>query len=265
MKKFKKLIPAFCAMLVSAAMLGTSTYAWFSVNKEVTATGMSVKATVNTEYFVISSDPSVIDGSTFKAPAGNPISVEYTESETVLRPVAWTTEAIKKNPSDESNTVGANNWYTGNVKLYDDENQTNWATLEQLGNSATALVKTDYFKAFTFYIGLAKTSADYEGTFTFTPVKPAGLHGGIEIAAVKVEGKKGSTLDANDQTLEIFKASSKTTSTSDKYVLKADGTAYVKVTVYVCIDGTNEQVKDSEATKIKGSIGIKVTGESTGA
>ena len=33
MKKFKKLIPAFCAMLVSAAMLGTSTYAWFSVNK----------------------------------------------------------------------------------------------------------------------------------------------------------------------------------------------------------------------------------------
>ena len=46
MKKFNKLIPAFCAMLVSAAMLGTSTYAWFSVNKKVEANGMSVTARV---------------------------------------------------------------------------------------------------------------------------------------------------------------------------------------------------------------------------
>ena len=52
MKKFKKLIPAFCAMLVSAAMLGTSTYAWFSVNKKVEANGMSVTAKVDTEDFV---------------------------------------------------------------------------------------------------------------------------------------------------------------------------------------------------------------------
>ena len=56
MKKFKKLIPAFCAMLVSAAMLGTSTYAWFSVNKKVEAKGMSVTAQANTQYFVISTD-----------------------------------------------------------------------------------------------------------------------------------------------------------------------------------------------------------------
>ena len=265
MKKFKKLIPAFCAMLVSAAMLGTSTYAWFSVNQQVEATGMSVKATVNTEYFVISNQDSVIQGSTFKAPTNNPISVEYNDAATELRPVAWTTVGIKKNNEDGNNTVEANNWYTGNVKLYDDENQTNWATLEQLGDSATALVKTDYFKAYTFYIGLATTSADYEGTLTFTPVKPEGLHAGIEIAAVKVEGKKGSSLDANDQTLEIFTAASKTTSSSDKYVLKADGTAYVKVTVYVCIDGTDPMVKDSEVTKIEGSIGIKVTGESARA
>ena len=44
MKKLKKLIPAFCMLLVSVAMLGTSTFAWFSMNKEVKATGMQITA-----------------------------------------------------------------------------------------------------------------------------------------------------------------------------------------------------------------------------
>lgn len=41
---FKKLIPAAGMLAVSATMLATSTYAWFSMNTQVTATGMMVKA-----------------------------------------------------------------------------------------------------------------------------------------------------------------------------------------------------------------------------
>jgi hypothetical protein len=41
---FKKLIPAAGMLAVSATMLATSTYAWFSMNTQVTATGMQVKA-----------------------------------------------------------------------------------------------------------------------------------------------------------------------------------------------------------------------------
>lgn len=44
MKKFSKLIPAFCMLLISAMLMGTSTFAWFSMNTQVTATGMQVKA-----------------------------------------------------------------------------------------------------------------------------------------------------------------------------------------------------------------------------
>ena len=44
MKKFKKLIPALCMLLVSAVMLGSTTFAWFSMNNTVTATGMEVAA-----------------------------------------------------------------------------------------------------------------------------------------------------------------------------------------------------------------------------
>lgn len=40
----KKLIPAAGMLMVSATMLATSTFAWFTMNKEVKVTGMEVKA-----------------------------------------------------------------------------------------------------------------------------------------------------------------------------------------------------------------------------
>lgn len=53
MKKFKKLIPALCMLLVSAVMLGSTTFAWFSMNNTVTATGMTVTANSDELFLVI--------------------------------------------------------------------------------------------------------------------------------------------------------------------------------------------------------------------
>ena len=44
MKLTKKLIPAIVMLMFSAVMLVTSSFAWFSMNKDVAATGMSVTA-----------------------------------------------------------------------------------------------------------------------------------------------------------------------------------------------------------------------------
>ena len=44
MKKSLKLIPAIAMLLISAILVSTATYAWFSMNTTVTAQGMSVKA-----------------------------------------------------------------------------------------------------------------------------------------------------------------------------------------------------------------------------
>lgn len=51
----KRLILTLGLLLVSAALLGTSTFAWFSMNKDVTIHGMQVKATTPA-YIYISSD-----------------------------------------------------------------------------------------------------------------------------------------------------------------------------------------------------------------
>jgi len=49
----KKVISAAGMLAVSASMLATSTYAWFSMNKTVTATGMQVTAKSNNTFLLI--------------------------------------------------------------------------------------------------------------------------------------------------------------------------------------------------------------------
>lgn len=53
----KKLIPALCMLLVAACLMGTSTYAWFAANEDVTATGMSVKAAADGGLAIASYTP----------------------------------------------------------------------------------------------------------------------------------------------------------------------------------------------------------------
>lgn len=58
MRKSLKLIPALCMLLISAMLVGTSTYAWFSMNTQVTATGMQVKAVAEDGILISNADKS---------------------------------------------------------------------------------------------------------------------------------------------------------------------------------------------------------------
>ncbi len=72
MNKFKKLVPAICMLLVSAVLMGTSTYAWFSMNTTVTAKGMQVTAKSDSKFLQII---NTADGSAF---ADNTAQIEAT-------------------------------------------------------------------------------------------------------------------------------------------------------------------------------------------
>lgn len=59
----KKLIPAAGMLAVSATMLATSTYAWFSMNTAVTATGMNVTAQAESGIVISNSTKSAWNAS----------------------------------------------------------------------------------------------------------------------------------------------------------------------------------------------------------
>ena len=53
MKSLKaQFIGAIAMVLVAAIAMGSSTYAWFSMNKEVTAKGMQVKASTSSSLVI---------------------------------------------------------------------------------------------------------------------------------------------------------------------------------------------------------------------
>ncbi len=271
MKKFKKLIPAFCAMLVSAAMLGTSTYAWFSVNKKVEANGMSVTAQANTQYFVVLNS---IDGGFTAEGKTETTTTELTAPtaggikgpSTNVYPAAYTTDALSL-ASGTGTGVEANNWYTGGVsadKQTTDENS-KFTTLTKLGADAAATftTNTDYFVAYTFYVGLAdKTdSCSAKLKFTATGATNAAKIAGFTVqssdpgaGAAKYTSYAGKTTEAVETT-DTFDFVAKNGATSAKYVT---------VTVYVYIDGTNAEIMSKnlkaggDATKLTGSIGVQV-------
>lgn len=272
MKKFKKLIPAFCAMLVSAAMLGTSTYAWFSVNKKVEANGMSVTAQANTQYFVVLNS---IDGGftaegkteTTTTTLKNPTAGGIGGKSDKVYPAAYTTEPLSL-ASGTGTGVEANNWYTGGVFADKETNNENsqFTTLTTLGTdeAATFTTKTEYFVAYTFYVGLAdKTdscSAKLQFTATTTDATNAAKIAGFTVeysetgSAVKYTSYAGKTTETVTTT-DAFKFVAKNGDTNAKYVT---------VTVYVYIDGRDAEIMsknlkaDGNAAKLTGSIGVKV-------
>ncbi len=75
----KKLIPAAGMLAVSAMMLATSTYAWFSMSTKVTATGMEMKATASKNLLITKTSA---DASDYGA------SVDMQISKTSLVPVS---------------------------------------------------------------------------------------------------------------------------------------------------------------------------------
>ena len=46
-KTLRKILPAIAMLVISAALLGTSTFAWFSMNNKVTVSGMTVTTKVS--------------------------------------------------------------------------------------------------------------------------------------------------------------------------------------------------------------------------
>ena len=64
MKKFKAIVPALAMLLVSAVLLGTSTFAWFSMNDDVTVSGLQITAKSDQVYLIVggSNDLGTLQG-----------------------------------------------------------------------------------------------------------------------------------------------------------------------------------------------------------
>ncbi len=243
MKKFKKLIPAFCMLLVSAVMLGSSTFAWFSMNNKVAANGMSVEAKANTMYAVIAKEADLETGK---------IAANYTQADVNLSTLV-TGDNLKKYPLAYNNsgnpitvgttTVADKTFYTANSKLRDNAgdatNNTNVTNgkIVTFNSSATGDFCTNYAVKYTVYVGISGDSTkDYKGTISAFCTLAGET--GIDLRAyvVVADATTGTYFEST-----VAEGAAVTISAGD-VDLKKDGTC-VKVDIYIFIDGNSENVK----------------------
>lgn len=100
----KKLIPAFALLLISAIVLSTSSYAWFTMNSTVSASGMQVKASAGTGLVISLWDNDAKSGAGSDAKGWTIPAASVNASE-------WNTERAV-DTIEPTSTINAIDWYT---------------------------------------------------------------------------------------------------------------------------------------------------------
>ena len=168
MKLNKKIAGATAMLMISAAMLGTSTFAWFTMNKTVTVTGMEMKTTVGSNLLV---SPDTTEAN-FKTSLSQ-------SRQALLEPV--------------STVNGLNYFYTVNAKGNGDAQADDYVAYSE----STALTATDTFANKTKYDATFNGDTKYNIT-TANPATAAAYQTGYGYVDYNFYLKASAT-DANQQ------------------------------------------------------------------
>lgn len=215
MKKFKAIVPALAMLLVSAVLLGTSTFAWFSMNDKVLVSGMQITAKSDQHYLIVGStnDLTALQDKT----TGNQTTIELKNTGSA-DPLSATVKPVQPKAGAITNattaaTPGSWEWYEGTSKTD--------GTAKPTANAVTNL--NEYTLHTTVYITVAKDTPEAknlileEATFAKAGAgKTLDGFGGVVVAtteaadrvdsdnALKARGDAGKPILAatvNDQTV----------------------------------------------------------------
>ena len=230
----KKLIPAAGMLALSASMLATSTYAWFTMNKEVTVTGMEVKTKVGDSLLIASSTAGTAHADENTFGKGTNFAVNG-----MLQPV--------------STISGANDsfFYTYDAKAdgskATDTAQNPYTAVSSTGNNAGK-------------VSLDGTNYDYNAYVDYV----------VELKAINSDSANAKQLRLTDLNLlydgvvlqdhayriAIFEQDNTGTAVAPAYTAIADSTAANKIFAYTGFDyfGTDAEAEGVDSTTSKGEI-----------
>lgn len=213
----KKLIPAVAMLTTSAVMLSTATYAWFTMNKDATVTGLQLTATTSNSLEISLGEIDNSGKPTNNAPTiqnkswtSNVAIAQYYKSVGKLKPASSNTGLNLFKVTDESNIYagGANVKSTADVSALtyaDSANmifQDTWS--ESAGTYSTSITEGDagYFIDVPMWIRTNTTDKDTKVACTVTISDPNADNGSELLNAVRVaiipQGQAQSTIKGED-------------------------------------------------------------------
>lgn len=242
MKK-RFLVTSILMLLLTVFALSTSTYAWFSMNREVTVTGLKVEAKTDSYYLMIGSGDNdtapEIQALTGSQPLSTALSVTDTESQ--LYPAAH--DAIAT--ATDAATVG--NWYTAAAQDH------GAATIDN--DTKTALTAENFAK---FVIKRTVYLTVSAGSVNTGDIKATLSRTAYSTAEGKTMDGVSIVLACDGVVLEFNEANSWTNATAITTGVSASGVKTIDI--YVYYDGNNADVYSDNFAKLTGAtIGLTFT------
>ena len=216
----KKLIPAICMTLIAAVMLASSTFAWFSMNTSVTANGMQVTAKTDNAYLIIS--------------AGTALTGKATSADASVNKSLYPVKPVGGLTSENIGIVTS--WGTATSDNPDDANT--GAVVTPLGVGATF---GNYVVKVSFMVGIVEDSGEVAHDLKLAGLTISDLNDGITVVVVCGTNLYSHNANVASGTEKLAEAA-KVTKTG------------VQVDVYIYIDGSNENVKTTNAANLGGSV-----------
>ena len=226
MKLTRKLIPAFIMLLVSAVLMSTASFAWFSMNETVEATGMQV--TADAEFIFLEIKGSQDSG--FSPVGTNNLNA-------TLFPVAH------NDFTNAADVATATKWY---YQFSDDPASSTAATTSTpvaltAGNFGSFVAKTTY--EIKLHEGMLEEAFD------------------IHVSAVTIPANTGITIivAGTDGYQELDTTATDIAYNASNVLFNSIGTTAATVTVYIFFDGTDANVKTDNIEALTGAVEFKLT------
>lgn len=220
MKLTRKLIPAFIMLLVSAVLMSTASFAWFAMNNNVTATGMSVSAKADSIFLEIKGT----EDTDWTTAGTNDFSAS-------LYPVAHKTFGDGNAATIETDT----NWFYKYVK-YADDHETGAGDAQEIGAFSDYVAKTSY--TIRLNPNMVKTGYD------------------LYVSKITIPADTGITviIQCGTKYQEFSETSNNIEWSAEKTLVDVMTDAEMTVNVYIYINGEDENVYTNNAAALTGDI-----------
>ena len=266
----RQLLAAIAMVLVAAIALGSSTYAWFSANKTVTASGVELSAQVPTQLLIKGSATTAIYKSAIDFSAADDSANSSTAKTLKALPAA----AYKARSTTGTATLvdTAANWKkltpAGQVKVDVNGQVSGAEAVLTADDYVAAAANSDYLKD-TFTLKLVgepgadtngkKVTAKITAKMTGTNLSATVADGKTQVSpiykAIHIAFSDGTTLyeqDLGNGTVAYAADGNSATVTLSNVTLTAmdKNDQEVKYTMYIWYDGEDEDCKNSNAATI---------------
>jgi hypothetical protein len=222
----KKLIPAAGSLMVSAVMLATSTYAWFTMNKSVEVKGMQLKA--EAEKGILINEMAGASEGTWSAEA-----------------LAGQASAIALRPASTSDLA---NWWHANSKITSNEGGAGTGETVTVDTTNTVALDTNVYYADIKPTATGISAADTTATADTNAARTVYYSDGV--------GGTASTLDDGEGYYILYKYYIKTSGNTALNVTAGNLKAAVKATK---INNDTENISENLDKALR--VGIKVNGD----